>query len=83
MVINQEAGQGGGEDTQHPGLIQPGGVVNGELKAEKKGGNGRNAGREAVHIVQQVDGVGDADQPEECDQDVERVEARPRQEQPR
>ena len=36
-----------------------------EVHGEKDRSHGRNTGGQAVHVIQQVDGIGDADQPKD------------------
>ena len=70
----------GPEDGEHQGLGRLSVVQ--EVERQEGGGDRGDAGRQPVHVVEQVDGVGDADQPEEGDRHVDRRRSGPGQGQP-
>ena len=53
-----------------------------KVSPKEGGGDRGDAGRQPVHVVEQVDGVGDTDQPEEGDRHVDRWRSGPGQGQP-
>ena len=57
----QRCGQAGDQDL----------AVEDGQKKEEGAGYGRNAAGQPVHVVKEVDGVADADQPDKCDQNIE------------
>jgi len=79
VVVDEEPEERAGERGQHQRLVRL--MIEHEVDAEKQGGDGRDAGGQAVHVVEHVHGVRDADQPEERDQHVDGEVRRPRQHQ--
>ena len=79
-IVHQESQQPGPEDGEHQGLGRLSVAQEGER--QEGGGDRGDAGRQPVHVVEQVDGVGDTDQPEEGDRHVDRRRSGPGQGQP-
>ena len=68
-VVEEESQQDSGKDRRCDGhAIDP---AEHEEDEAKDRGDQRYACRQAVHVVEKVEGIGDADDPEECDYDVE------------
>ena len=53
-----------------------------KFERQRNGRDRRDAGGEAVHVIEQIDGVGDADQPKNGDPNIDQLISRERQLEP-
>ena len=76
-VVNQKPQQRAREHGHHHCF---GHLVTGQkVEGEKTRSDGRDSGGQTVHVVEQIDRVGNANQPEDRDQHIHRQRAGPRQ----
>jgi hypothetical protein len=79
-VVHQESHERGGEDGEQESVGRL--PIAHEAGREEGGGDRGDARRQPVHVVEQVDRIGDADQPDERDRHVEHGCLRPGQREP-